>query len=218
MEKEEIINPTEVKVEESIKPNRKKINTFLMIFFLVLSGSVLAIVVGGKISSPIKFNPKAETPSQPSPNCRTVVNITANPTSVPALPLCSQIGADYEWKNCSNVADEGLPSRSGCYNNICYTEIHSTLNTASDCSGTTPYCRYYNYETCGTKTCVSPSGSTPCSCINITLTPTPIKKDLCEQCAGTYDCQTGFGCWPCGSATLSKCAVSSCNECITPTP
>jgi len=41
---------------------------------------------------------------------------------------------------------------------------------------------------------------------------------LCGQCTGSGQCQSGLGCWPCGSATLSKCAVSSCNECITPTP
>ena len=161
----------EVKKEKSSFFNRGIIQLpVLIIAGIALAATVLPLVLN-QVQKRTVSQQRAEEETS-----------TVLPT--PTLPLCSEVEVDgnYDWKNCSDIADEGLPSRSGCYNNVCYTDIHSTLNTARDCADLSPYCRYYNYETCGTKTCVPPSGSTECSCSSATQTPTPTPTSVAKTC------------------------------------
>jgi len=117
------------------------------------------------------------------------VKLLAAPTPTPTLRLCSEIAAGYDYYLCSNLTT----TDSGCSNNICYFDIHVT--SSRDCSGLTPYCRYYNRIPCGSNVCVQPSSGN-CFCATPTPTPKPTRPPGgCGQQCGTGDtCTAGLVC------------------------
>ena len=137
------------KSREFLKNNQ---NLIVLGFLVLLLMSILAIIIGNKISQRLSLFPIGLDNEQPSSRCQLTVQVSSlTPVLTPFLRACSEIGRGYDMAFCSQ--DTSITPAYSCgqaddpvRNKLCYYDIR--VASASDCLAG-QFCRYYRRSQCG---------------------------------------------------------------------